>query len=77
MGTTEISHMYINKASSKGVTCHHFIGLNDEGNTKEVFQGQQTNTFCLFDNFILTMDHVFLSNQSYSHCLPLDQSVDK
>ena len=47
---------------------HYLISLNDEGNTKRVFQGQQTNKFCLFVDFILTIKHFFSSDQSFT-CL--------
>ena len=72
------------RASSKSVTCHDLIGLNDEGNTREVCQGQQTNKFCLFDTFMLTNE--YLSLNQLPTCLytlnvtprnPLNRSVDK
>ena len=44
--TTEISHMHFIGASSKSMACHYFISLDDKGNTGEVPQEQQINTFC-------------------------------
>ena len=49
--------MYFNQAPSKSITCHYLIGLNDKGNIRKVFQGQQTNKFSMFDNFNLTLEH--------------------
>ena len=40
-GTTGIQHIYFNEASSKRVAYRRLIGLDDERNTREVFQEQQ------------------------------------
>ena len=68
--------VYFNRASSKSIACHYLIGLNERGNTRKVFQGQQTNKFCMFDNFISTIEHFFHQiNYSpaciHSKCPPL------
>ena len=43
LGTAEIMHMHFNGASSESMACNYLIGLNDEGNTRELFQEKQIN----------------------------------
>ena len=48
-GTEEISHMYYNRASWKSMANNHLIGLDDEKNTREVFNNNNhINPLCLY-----------------------------
>ena len=51
--------MHFNGTSSKSMAYHYLIGLNDQGNTREIFQEQQIKEFCLLLDFILTIDLFF------------------
>ena len=81
-GTTEILPMYFNGASSKSIVYHYLIGLDGEGNTREVFHKQQINKFCLFFFYFSETMSIFsiksiTSLSEYSQGFPLDQSADK
>ena len=57
--TTEISHTYFNWACSKSMGYHYLISLDDKENTREAFQEEQRNKFCLLHDFNSTTQLFF------------------
>ena len=60
MGTTQILHVHFKKGIFKKYGL--LIRLDDIGNTREVFQEQIINIFCLLLDFISSTDPFFIQS---------------